>query len=96
MKFREFTFIPEDKEKPLKVVYEDDSGFIKTNDCTIEYFKRLTPMESESLLNNIFGSTNIGAFDCSGMSDEEIEKIVDKWNSIPKEYLVRVDDLSEV
>lgn len=76
MKIREFTFIPEDKEKPIKMVYEDDSGFVKTNDCTIEYVKRLTPMESEQLLKEMFGTTNIGVLDCSDMTDEEIDRIV--------------------
>lgn len=92
MKFYEFTFIPEDIEKPIKVVYKDDSGFIKTNDCTIEYFKRLTPMESKHLFANIFGSTNIGILDCSDMTDEEINEIVDRYNSIPHKYLVPIEE----
>lgn len=76
MKFREFTFIPECKDKPIKVIYEDNSGFIKTNDCTIEYLRRLTPMESEAVLMGMFGTTDIGVLDCSDMTDEEINSII--------------------
>ena len=91
MNIREFAFIPEDKEKPIKVIYEDNSGFVKTNDCTIEYIRRLTPMESEAVLMGMFGTADIGVLDCSDMTDEEIDRIVDAWNSIPEEYLVPIE-----
>lgn len=82
MKIREFTFVPEDKENPIKVVYEDDFKVIQTGDYTIETVRKLTPMESEKLLNDMFGSTDIAALDCSDISDEEIYRIVDEFNSI--------------
>lgn len=83
MKFREFTMILGDIDKPIKMVYENDFGVTQVDDCTIETVRRLTPMEAEELINNLFGTTDIGALDCGDMSDEEIEKIVDKLNSIP-------------
>lgn len=60
MKFREFTFIPEDKNRPIKVVYEDNDGLVATDDCTIEYTRKLSSMESENLLTDMFGTTDIG------------------------------------
>ena len=39
----------------------------------------LTKPEIEML----FGSTDIGALDCSDMTDEEIDEIINKWNAIP-------------
>ena len=81
MKIREFTFVPEDKDRPIKMVYEDDFKAIQTNDCTIEVVKRLTPMESEKLLNDIFGTTDVGILDCSDIADEEIDKIVEEVNN---------------
>ena len=65
MKIREFTFIPENKDKPIKIVFEDDLKVIQTNDCTIEVIKRLSPMESEKLLKDMFSTTDIGVLDCS-------------------------------
>ena len=65
MKIREFTFIPENKDKPIKMVFEDDLKVIQANDCTIEVIKRLSPMESEKLLKDMFGTTDIGVLDCS-------------------------------
>ena len=56
MNFSEFIFIPEDKNKPIKVVYEND-GLIEVDDCTIEYTRRLSPTESEwsfPAFSNIF------------------------------------------
>lgn len=75
MKICEFTFITEDKERPIKMVYEDDFKVMQTDDFTIETVRRLTPMESEQLLENMFGSTDIGVLDCSDMSQEEIDRI---------------------
>lgn len=90
MHIREFAIIPEDKEKPIKVIYEDNSGFVKTNDCTIEYLRRLTPMESEVVLMGMFSTADIGVLDCSDMTDEEIDRIVNELNSIPEEYLATI------
>lgn len=65
MKIREFTFITEDKDKPIKIVFEDDFKVIQTNDCTIEVLKILSSMESKKLLKDMFGTTDIGVLDCS-------------------------------
>ena len=96
MKIREFTFVPEDKERPIKMVYEDDFKVIQTDDCTIEAVRRLTPMESEQLLKDMFGGTDIGILDCSDMSQEEIDKIVDKFCDIPEVYPIRAEDLKKI
>lgn len=85
MKFCECMFVSEDKDRPIKIVYEND-GMIEINDCTIEYTRRLSPMESSNLLRDMFGTTNVGMLDCSDMSDEEISKIEEylseeiQWN----------------
>lgn len=76
MEICEFAFIPEDKEKPIKIVFENDSDFVETDDCMIEYIKRLSSMDSEQFLKKMFGLTNICVFDCSDMTDEEIDRIV--------------------
>ena len=60
MKFREFTFIPEDKDRPIKVIYEDDHSLVEVDDCTIEYTRKLSPMEAAKLFIDIFGTTDIG------------------------------------
>lgn len=69
MKIREFIFIPEE--------------LVQVDDCTLEYRKKLSLVESEKLLKDMFGTTNVGILDCSDMSDEEIDEITDKLNSIP-------------
>lgn len=89
MKICEFTFIPEDKDKPIKMVYEDDFKVIQTGDYTIETIRRLTPME----LENMFGTTDVGILDCGDMFDEEIDRIVDRFNSIPRENLIPYSEL---
>lgn len=37
---------------------------------------------SDSEIKNIFGTTELAMFDCGDMTDEEINKIVDEFNSI--------------
>lgn len=66
MKFREFTFIPEDKDMPIKAVYEDDNRFIEIDDCIIEYRRKLSPMEAEKVFRDMFGTTDVGVIniDC--------------------------------
>lgn len=96
MKIREFTFIPEDKEKPIKMVFENDFKAVQTTDCTIEMVRRLSPIESEHLLRNMFGTTDVGILDCSDMSDEEIDRIVDEFNSIGcTSFQMTADELRE-
>ena len=55
---------------------------------TIEIKKKLSAYEIEA----IFGTTNIGILDCSGIPDEEVDRIVDKWNSIPEEYIIPIKE----
>lgn len=49
-----------DCDRPLKVIYEDDHSLVEVDDCTIEYIRKLSPMESENLFREIFGTTDIG------------------------------------
>ncbi len=93
MKIREFTFVPEDKDHPIKIVYEDDLKITHIDDCTFEITGKVYGIEAEKIITNIFGTTNLGVLDCSDMSDEEINGIADKWNSIPEEYPITHDDL---
>lgn len=81
----------EPKDKPIKIVFEDDVK-VTANGNDIEIKRKLSDVEAEKLLNDIFGTTNIGILNCSGMTDEEINKIVDKWNSIPEEYVIPIED----
>lgn len=67
MKIHEFTFVTEDRSKPIKMVFEDDVKVIQTSDCTIEVIKKLSSMESEKLIKDMFGTTDIGVLDCSNI-----------------------------
>ena len=78
MKFHELTIIPEDKYKPIKIVYEDDVGVTQTGDFTIEFVKKLHGIELENFLKDVFGTTKVGIFDCRNVSDEEIERIMNE------------------
>lgn len=49
-----------DCDRPIKVIYEDDHSLVDVGDCTIEYVRKLSPMESENLFRDIFGTTDIG------------------------------------
>lgn len=68
-----------DKNKPIKIIYENDEWETKVSGDAVTFTRKLTPTEIEKL----FGTTKIGVFDCSGMSDEEINKIINELNSIP-------------
>ena len=54
MKFHELTIIPECKDKPIKVVYEDDVGVTQTGDFAIEFVKKLRGIELEKFLKDVF------------------------------------------
>ena len=69
MKIHEFVFIPENKDKPIKVVYENAVRLTRIDDCTIEYTKRLTPMETERLFMDLFGTTDVGVVCCEDASE---------------------------
>lgn len=45
-----------------------------------KYIFELTLSDSQIL--KIFGSTDLGMLDCSDMTDEEIDEIINKWNAI--------------
>ena len=78
MKFHELTIIPECNDKPIKIVYENDVNVTQTGDFTIEFVKKLRGIELEKFFKDIFGTTKIGIFDCSNMSNEEIESIMNE------------------
>ena len=80
MKIRKFIIIPENKGKPIKIAYEDNMEIIDTDDYTVKIVRRLTSMESEKFIKDLFGTTDVGILDCSDMSDEEIEGIVEGLN----------------
>lgn len=79
MKFNELTIIPECKDKPIKVVYENDVRVTQTGDFSIEVVKKLRGIELEKFLKEMFGTTKVGIFDCSDMSEEEIERAMNEY-----------------
>ena len=72
-----------DFKKTIKVVFENCPELeMDGNDVKITY--KLSEFE----IKNIFGTTEMALLDCSGMTDEEIDEIVDAFNAIPEEYIV--------
>lgn len=55
-----------------------------------KYIFELKLKLSDSQIQNIFGTTELAMLDCSDMTDEEIDKIVDKWNEIPELQMIPV------
>lgn len=72
----------ETDSKTYRVSYFEDGHFVdqcrfepyKEEPYIIEIKRKLSPSEIEA----IFGSTNIGVLDCSDMSEEEINRIVNE------------------
>lgn len=58
----------------------------------IEIKRKLSLSEIES----IFGTTDIGMLDCSDMTDEEIDRIVEEFNNIPLVNPIRTEDLKKI
>ena len=58
----------ESKDKPIKVIFEDDVK-VTASDNNIEIKRKLSDIEAEKLLIDIFGTTNIGILDCSDIKD---------------------------
>lgn len=58
----------------------------KYNEYNFELKLRL----ADSQIKNIFGTTELAMLDCSNMTDEEINRIVDKWNEIPELQIIPV------
>lgn len=86
MKFCELTIMPEDKNRHIKIVYENDEYETRVDDCTITFSKKLTPEETRCFLEDMFGTTSLGVYDVSHMSDEEIKQIIDDNSNI---YLLK-------
>lgn len=74
---------PKEKDKTIKIVGKDSVKVSMVGDNTFEITKRLTPMETEALLKDVFGTTDVGVLDCDNMSDEEFYRIIDELNNIP-------------
>lgn len=94
-----YFILPEPKDKPIKVVIED-SVKVTSNGNVIEIKKHLSSVEAENLLNDIFGTTDIGILDCSDMTEEEIaeiDKIIDEFNKVGcTSFQVTADELKEI
>ena len=71
---------PPPNDKPIKIVYED-SWSLEDNGNEIIVSKRLSEMESKNFLMEWFGTTDVGVLDCSDMSEEEIEEILNAFNN---------------
>ena len=77
----------ETDSKTYRVSYFEDGHFV--DQCRFEPYKdesyilEIKKELSLSEIEAIFGSTNIGVLDCSYMSDEEINRIVDEFNKVP-------------
>lgn len=70
--------LPKNKDKPITIAFEDEKNVISIDDCTFTFSRKLTPMQSEKLLKDIFGTTDVGVLDCSNMYDEEFNEIINK------------------
>lgn len=62
------------------------------NNYIIEIKRKLSLSEIES----IFGTTDIGMLDCSDITDEEIDRIVEEFNNIPLVNPIRTEDLKKI
>lgn len=62
---------PKEKDKTIKIVDKDRVRVSMVGDNTFEITKRLTPMETEALLKDVFGTTDVGVLDFGNMSDKE-------------------------
>lgn len=67
--------LPKNKDKSITIVFEDEIKVISIDDYTFTFSKKLTPMQSEKLLKDIFGTIDVGLLDCSNMPNEEFELI---------------------
>ena len=75
--------IPSSADKPLKVVYEGDITVKDNADGVLEIYKIIDNVRATNLFNDIFGTTDVGIFDCNDMTEEEFCDFIDKFNSIP-------------
>ena len=67
----------ESKDKSIKVVFENSVAITIDND-NIEIKRKLSRLEAEQLLIDLFGTTNIGVFDCGDITDEEIDRYINE------------------
>lgn len=72
-----YFIIPKPQDTPIKIVIEDNVK-ITSNENVIEIKRHLSSMEVKNLINNIFGTTNIGVIDCSDISEQEFNEIIDQ------------------
>lgn len=70
--------------KPIKVVFENDVEIIG-DDFNIEIVQKVLT----------FG-TEFSIFDCSGMTKEEIDRIIEEFNNIPLVNPIRTEDLKKI
>lgn len=83
--------IPSVKDKPLKIVY-DDNWAMNLNGYNAEFSRKLTDLEFKNLLIDTFGTTDVGVLDCNDISDEELNRMLDELNSIQEEYAVSIEE----
>lgn len=57
------------KDKSIKIVFEDDVK-VAVNGDDIEIRRKLSDIETEKLLIDMFGTTNIGILDCSDIKED--------------------------
>lgn len=91
--------IPSPNDKPIKVVYGNDWK-VEDDRNELVFSKRLSEIESENLLMELFGTTDVGILDCSNMTEEEIAEIdrfVDEYNKIGcTSFQVTADELEKI
>lgn len=51
-------------EKPIKIIFEDATE-VKMDNYNIEIKGKLSGIQAEKIISNVFGTTNIAALDCS-------------------------------
>ena len=59
----------ESKDKPIKIVFENDIAITIDND-DIKIKRKLSRFEAEKLLTDIFGTTNIGIFNINDVKED--------------------------
>lgn len=72
---------------------EGDYMSSTSSDKYNEYIFDLKLKLCDSEIENIFGTTELAMLDCSDMTEEEINRIIEKFNSIPEVYPISRNDL---
>ena len=79
--------------EPIRITYEDAVRFEDIDDYIIKTTKHLTPTESEKLLMDLFGTTDVGILDCSDMPYEKIYEFHDEVASLPLEHILSAKEI---